>query len=213
MSNPFSYEIDERNLRIQLKNLEMPMRDEAWLKFESYMVAHPLSVSQPAFSPMQFKLNRSIVMPAIFGGIILLFSIILYNFVSINKNKEEDKQFTAAEAETLEVVEAPPVIEQEISASTPSPAAVVAATVAAPVVPEKQEIKSVKLVAEPKPAPEKTEQPPVIATTGDSAQTIAPEQTTGSTKKKRRRSEENSETQALKPTIVSEDEQSVEVPQ
>ena len=34
MSNHFTYEIDERKLRVKLKDLEYPLNEELWKKFE-----------------------------------------------------------------------------------------------------------------------------------------------------------------------------------
>ena len=72
MSTIFSYEIDERNLRVQLKNLEIPLKEEAWQKFEIFKQTNTQIEQTPFLQNLQFRLNRNVVMPAIFGSITFL---------------------------------------------------------------------------------------------------------------------------------------------
>ena len=59
MSNHFSYEIDERNLRIQLKNFEVSQREDAWQKYEAFAQQNPLEPINQGFSGFQIKINSS----------------------------------------------------------------------------------------------------------------------------------------------------------
>lgn len=218
MSNPFSYEIDERNLRIQLRNLEVTQREEAWQKFESFANQHPIESAAQGFSGLHIKINKSAIVPVIFGLVIIVFAIILYNFVSIDKDKEEDSQLKSAAPATEEVIEAaapviePPKPETKVVTVVPEPEKVAAVT---PPAVEKQKVE----------APQKTEtkkdrkqasEPAVdnttataIKTEGDSSQPAeVPVQ-----KKKRNRKAEEATISALKPTVVSEEETPVEIPQ
>jgi cytoskeletal protein RodZ len=90
MSNIFTYAIDERTLKIQLKGMEAAATEQAWHKFEMYADAHPFTQPQNRFKNFQVNLNRNVVLPVVFGVIICLFSFLLFNFISIkNPHKAE----------------------------------------------------------------------------------------------------------------------------
>lgn len=84
MSNHFTYEIDERNIRVKLKDFELPYSNDAWQKFETFLATQKKDIEENKPS-IKISINRRIVLPVIFGSIILLFSIILFNFISIKK--------------------------------------------------------------------------------------------------------------------------------
>lgn len=92
----FKYEIDERNIRLQLKEMEMPFSEEAWQKFENYSSSHTSSVGETSVKRFQFSLNRNVILPTVFGAIIVSFSLLLFNFVNI-KNPNSVRE---ARAET-----------------------------------------------------------------------------------------------------------------
>lgn len=194
MSTIFSYEIDERNLRVQLKNLEIPLKEEAWQKFETYTQNHTKTEQKPFLQNLQFGLNRNVVMPAIFGTIILLFSLLLYNFVSIKKDK--DQQETVSSSSPLEI------------ASEPEPEALNTAP----------EVQPTLLSTEEMPVPETlpaevilpTETPipeaPAVTTNSDTRKAEAAE-------RKRQRRSERETLSAIKPTIITEEAAEAEIPQ
>src|SRR5437868_12028792 len=96
MSNHFTYEIDERNLRLQLKNLEVPFKEESWQKFDSFLRTSALSFNNDQARGFQFTLNRNIVLPVAFGLVILLFSLLLFNFINIkDPEKSKGRELTA----------------------------------------------------------------------------------------------------------------------
>lgn len=105
MSNHFTYEIDERNLRVKLKDFELPYNNEAWHKFEAALVTQKKDTEENKPS-IKISLNRRFVLPVIFGSIILLFSIVLFNFISIKKPienviKNSEKTTTSFEPKVL----------------------------------------------------------------------------------------------------------------
>lgn len=213
MSNPFSYEIDERNLRIQLRNLEVTQREEAWQKFEAFAQQHPIESAAQGFSGLQIKINKSAIVPVIFGLVIVVFAIILYNFVSIDKDKEEDSQLKSAAPVVEEVIETalpaiePPKPETKVSAVEPEPEK---ATVVAPAVVEKQKVEATqKTETKQEPAAAENNRASAAKSEADSSQPAeVPVQ-----KKKRNRKAEEATISALKPTVVSEEEAPVEIPQ
>lgn len=198
MSSIFSYEIDERNLRVQLKNLEVPRKEEAWQKFEAYAHVNAKSDEQPMFQHLQFRLNRNIVMPAIFGAIILLFSFLLYNFVSIKKDTVQADDTAAIVAEPSQATE----LVSEIIPATPAP------QIDAP------------LAAVEKTSPEKISQElspalPVIPAPSQAAR--ARDQSTlektNAAERKRQRRIERETLSSIKPSVVTEEAAEAEITQ
>src|SRR5204863_9054813 len=90
MSNIFNYEIDERNLRIQLRSMEVPMKEDAWQKFEAYSAEHPFRTPKTKMINLQLHLNRNVVLPVVFAMVICFFSVLLFNFISIKKTRVEN---------------------------------------------------------------------------------------------------------------------------
>jgi len=209
MSHLFSYEIDERNLRVQLKNLDIPQREEAWQRFESFADAHPIVMQRQAFKGFQFKVNPQALMPVIFGGIILLFSLLLYNFVSIKK--DPNAQTAVASAPANKVLQSVLVIKNEASAVTSSPEQKV--EVASPVVTTELAVTPTTAVSEltAKPLEKNDAVEQAFAAQAAEKQMVATPE--GSVSKKKRRRAEEAALSALKPTVVSEDEEAGEIPQ
>lgn len=97
MSSHFNYEIEERNMRNQLKELELSFKEEAWLNYEEYAKQFQ-SVHKTQLIPnFNFALNRTLILPIVFGGIIILFSFLLFNFINI-KNTKTKQEVTEVKA-------------------------------------------------------------------------------------------------------------------
>lgn len=90
MSSHYSYEIDERNLRNRLKGNEIPFNEDAWQRFENYRQIHPKPQGiEEVVKKISFTINRNVILPVLFGGVILAFSVLLFNFVSIKKKPKQ----------------------------------------------------------------------------------------------------------------------------
>jgi hypothetical protein len=87
MSKQFTYAIDEQILRGKLTSMSAPLREDAWSRFDSYAVAHARPVETSRFKNFNITLNRATVLPAAFAVIIVFFSFLLFNFISINPKK------------------------------------------------------------------------------------------------------------------------------
>ncbi len=94
MSNHFTYEIDERKLRVKIKDLELPINEDAWQKFESYCTSQNKQNDSDIFKNFQIPLHRNVILPIVFGGIIILFSFFLFNFINIKNPSKENTQTT-----------------------------------------------------------------------------------------------------------------------
>ena len=90
MSNHFTYEIDERNLKQKLKNFELEYKPEAWLKFQNQGLSQ-IKVKEPnAFIKAKVHFNKNLVLGLIFLLIIISISSVLFKIIKIknpiNKN-------------------------------------------------------------------------------------------------------------------------------
>jgi hypothetical protein len=102
MSNHFTYEIDERNLRTQLKAYTVPVNENAWQKIESFSDSKRTNQLENKFVNFNITLNRNVILPSVFGVIIIIFSLLLVNFVSIeNPVKEKKRKAEAANSNIL----------------------------------------------------------------------------------------------------------------
>lgn len=96
MSNHFTYEIDERNLRRQLNDHALPFNEEAWQNFERYNSAQSTFKRESRMKSLNITLNRNVVLPVVFGVIVILFSFLLVNFISIKNPKSTDQKAEAS---------------------------------------------------------------------------------------------------------------------
>ena len=90
MSNHFTYEIDERNLKQKLKNFELEYKPEAWLKFQNQGLSQ-IKVKEPnAFIKAKVHFNKNLVLGLIFLLIIISITSVLFKIINIknpiNKN-------------------------------------------------------------------------------------------------------------------------------
>lgn len=83
MSTHFTYEIDERKLRVKLKDVETSYSEEAWQRFAEYSGANSKNNSHSRFQNIRMPLNRNVIVPAVFGLLIIIFSFLLFNFINI----------------------------------------------------------------------------------------------------------------------------------
>ncbi|MDX2173815.1 MAG: hypothetical protein SFY56_11900 [Bacteroidota bacterium] len=110
MSSHYSYDIDERNLRNKLKGNETPFTEDVWLKFESYQQANPKPQGiDEVVKKISFTINRNVVLPIVFGAIIISFSLLLFNFINI-KSKPKNNLVVANNA-----------LKPEVKKETPKP--------------------------------------------------------------------------------------------
>ena len=88
MSNQFSYELDERQIRILMQNAELEYDESVWQKFSSIpVVEHKQSIS--AFIPkINIGISRSVIVPIFFILMIGGLSTLLFSFVDFKKKEE-----------------------------------------------------------------------------------------------------------------------------
>ena len=108
----FTYEIDEKSVSGQLKELRVPLREDSWDKFETYSAAQaPVQLQGSRFREFQVNVNRKVVVPVVFTGAVITLSLLLFNFVNI-KNPTTPKNISVAEKPV--VIKEPLIINQPV---------------------------------------------------------------------------------------------------
>jgi hypothetical protein len=109
MSSHFNYEIDEKNLRSKLREMSYPFREDAWSRFDSFSESIGSTSKARNFPQLNLNINRGVIIPVIFGAGILLLSLLLYNFISINNDGKTEHK------EVAQQILPPPVQEKKIA--------------------------------------------------------------------------------------------------
>lgn len=92
MSNQFSYELDERQIRILMQNAELDYDDSVWQKFSSIpVVDHKQSISV-LLPKINIGISRSVIVPIFFVLMIGSLSALLFSFVDFKKKDEVIKE-------------------------------------------------------------------------------------------------------------------------
>jgi hypothetical protein len=88
MSNQFSYELDERQIRILMQNAELEYDESAWQKFSAIpVVDHKQSISA-VIPKINIGISRSVIVPIFFILMIGGLSTLLFSFVDFKKKEE-----------------------------------------------------------------------------------------------------------------------------
>ena len=85
MSNHFTYEIDERNLKHKLKGFELEYSPNAWLKFQNQGLSQ-IKLKEPSkFIKAKVYFNKRLFMGLIFLLIMISISSVLFKLINIKK--------------------------------------------------------------------------------------------------------------------------------
>jgi len=199
MSSQFSYELDERQIKILMQSGEVDFNDAAWQRFESNINKEVSSSSISNFTPkINFGISRSIIVPILFIGLIGGLSVILFSFVDFKKKEEPVTEVSlkiappvvrpaSPKKETAKILAPVKLIKDSvIAAATPT-----VQSVAKPVIPVITEAKK-----EPVTVAKKTEAKPEPAI---AVKTVIKEENAAPKKKRKRK-------------VVSESIQSISAP-
>ncbi len=88
MNSQFSYDLDERQLKILLQDAELEFSEEAWQKFEKLKPIESKSTFENILPKINIGISRSIIVPIIFIVLIGGFSSLLFSFVDFKKKPE-----------------------------------------------------------------------------------------------------------------------------
>ncbi len=85
MSSQFSYELDERQIRLLMQDAELEFDSAAWDRFEQTVVTETKSQLHTFTPKINFAISRSVIVPAIFIVLIGGLSAMLFSFVDFKK--------------------------------------------------------------------------------------------------------------------------------
>ncbi len=88
MSSPFSYDLDERQIKIILQHAELEYNEEAWHNFEAIAPLETKFSYGKSIPTINIGISRSIIVPIIFIVFIGGFSTLLFSFVDFKKKPD-----------------------------------------------------------------------------------------------------------------------------
>ena len=92
MSSQFSYELDERQIRLLMQDSELEYDPGAWDKFEQALQTQTKSHLNTFTPKINFAISRSVIVPAIFVILIGGLSAMLFSFVDFKKKDDTLKE-------------------------------------------------------------------------------------------------------------------------
>jgi hypothetical protein len=94
MSSQFSYELDERQIRILLQDAEIDYNEALWHKFDELVTIRSKSSSNISnyIPKINFSISRSIIVPVLFIIFIGGLSAMLFSFVDFKKKQSIEKE-------------------------------------------------------------------------------------------------------------------------
>ncbi len=132
MSSQFSYELDERQIRLMMQDAELDYNEAMWHRFDEMSVTQVKASSNIiSYIPsISLGISRSIIVPVIFIVLIGGLSAMLFSFVDFKKKEAIDKEIPyVAKIEPIKQpeVSSKPIIKTK-SVTTPSISVVNTAT-------------------------------------------------------------------------------------
>jgi hypothetical protein len=94
MSSQFSYELDERKIRILMQGAEINYNEALWDKFDELDASQSKSNKKISnyFPKINFGISRSIIVPILFIVLIGGLSAILFSFIDFKKKESIEKE-------------------------------------------------------------------------------------------------------------------------
>jgi hypothetical protein len=137
MSNQFSYELDERQIRILMQNAELEYDESAWQKFsEIPVVDHKQSISA-VIPKINIGISRSVIVPIFFILMIGGLSTLLFSFVDFKKKEEVVNEIPLTKPTiTKKIIPPAPIVTKPIVIATVAIDTVVAPSIVTSVVKE-----------------------------------------------------------------------------
>lgn len=151
MSNQFSYELDERQIRLMMLNSEADYNESAWQRFESTISTSYKPVVSTSLPKFNFSISRSVIIPTLFIGLIGGLSTLLFSFVDIKKKEEVVAEKPLQINKPVikpKTVTAKPTVKPQVN-TTPVVSAPVVKTLATNTTPESKTTTESKVVIEP----------------------------------------------------------------
>ncbi|MBC7696460.1 MAG: hypothetical protein H7141_13560 [Burkholderiales bacterium] len=94
MSSQFSYELDERHIRLTMQDAELDYNDALWNKFDSLHTVESKSslIIGRMIPSFNMSISRSVIVPVLFVFLIGGLSAILFSFIDFKKKVSIDSE-------------------------------------------------------------------------------------------------------------------------
>jgi hypothetical protein len=114
MSSQFSYDLDERQIRILMQDAELDYNEALWHKFDELAISQSKSSHNISnyIPKINFSISRSIVVPILFIVLIGGLSAMLFSFVDFKKKQSIDKEIPLVA--NSEKIKEPVIIPKEV---------------------------------------------------------------------------------------------------
>ncbi len=119
MSNQFSYELDERQIKIMMQDVELEHCEQAWQKFDELSSVDRTSNMKFTIPNIHLGISRSIVIPIFFIILIAGLSSILFSFVDFKKKPEVIKEIPYQAPSKKNIPVTKPIIAPVAKATVP----------------------------------------------------------------------------------------------
>jgi hypothetical protein len=117
MSNQFSYELDERQIKIMMQDVELEHCEQAWQKFDELSSVDRTNNMKFTIPNIHFGISRSIVIPIFFIILIAGLSSILFSFVDFKKKPEVIKEIPYQAPSKKNITVTKPIIAPVVKAT------------------------------------------------------------------------------------------------
>jgi hypothetical protein len=90
MNSLFNYELDERQIRMTLRDTDLEFSETAWEDFDrNYTIVNSRSSAEWKMPNIQLNINRNVLVPVFFILGLAGISALMFSFIDFKENKEE----------------------------------------------------------------------------------------------------------------------------
>lgn len=183
MSSQFSYELDERQIRILMQNGQLEYNEAAWNRFEAASGSYKTRELKPHVSTgFNFSISRSVIVPVLFVAMIGGLSVLLFSFVDFKKKEEAVKEIplvpNADNAPKKAAVKpSPEITKPKVAVVTTSPVVKTQTIASAPVITTSAAVAANTTAVKPGEQAAKPVTQPVVAQPTENARQVSPHTT------------------------------------
>lgn len=91
MSRHFNYELDERRIKILLKETSMPYSEDVWNEYLANTKPIVKANKLPQFKPVSFAINKTVFLSFVFIVLLGSFTVIIAKFVDFSKSATDSE--------------------------------------------------------------------------------------------------------------------------
>lgn len=154
MSRHFNYELDERRIKILLKENSMPYSDDVWNEFVAKTKPLAKASKLPNFKPnVSFEINKSVVLTGVFVILIGSFTLLIAKFVDFKSSGANLESVREVKPDPSNYKIEKPVVAVQVKKEEPKPQPIIKDTVTVAPTPSVAPVTNTQVaIAETKPS-------------------------------------------------------------